>query len=131
MTLLNFREKMYPLFEKAEAKLSERYFADQYLVENNILYYQSEVDVKRLVVPASCRPLVLHVAHTVPWAGDLGRQKTYLRLGSRFFWPTMYTDTLDYCRTCSVCQKTSIVHRSEKAPLCPLPVIQFNSILFI
>ena len=79
--------------------------------------------MKRLVVPASCRPLVLHVAHTVLWAGHLGRQKPYLRLGSRVFWPTMYTDTLDYCRTCSVCQKISIVRRSERVPMCQLPVI--------
>uniref|UniRef100_A0A3B3HIN5 Gypsy retrotransposon integrase-like protein 1 n=3 Tax=Oryzias latipes TaxID=8090 RepID=A0A3B3HIN5_ORYLA len=93
----------------------------RFLVENDILYATGEAG-KRLVVPVSCRPLVLHLAHTIPWAGHLGQQKTYMRLGSRFFWPTMFKDVKQYCSTCPDCQVTSHI-KVRQAPLHPLPVI--------
>ncbi|KAL0194735.1 hypothetical protein M9458_008307 [Cirrhinus mrigala] len=77
----------------------------------------------RLVVPSCYRPLVLHLAHTVPWAGHLGQQKTYSRISSRFYWPTLYTDVQTHCNTCAICQKTSPVSQRGRAPLQPLPVI--------
>ncbi len=66
---------------------------------------------------------VLHLAHTVPWAGHLGQQKTYARISSRFHWPTLYTDVLAHCNTCTTCQKTSAVPQRSRVPLQPLPVI--------
>uniref|UniRef100_A0A8C7WTQ9 Gypsy retrotransposon integrase-like protein 1 n=1 Tax=Oryzias sinensis TaxID=183150 RepID=A0A8C7WTQ9_9TELE len=65
----------------------------------------------------------MHLAHTLPWAGHLGRHKTYLRVSSRFFWPSMYTDIQTYCATCPTCQKTAITHKSDRALLHPLPII--------
>lgn len=35
----------------------------------------------------------------------------------------MYRDTLSYCSTCPVCQKTSYVRRSARTPVYPLAVI--------
>eukprot|EP00063_Salmo_salar_P015300 XP_013990135.1 PREDICTED: uncharacterized protein LOC106566551 [Salmo salar] len=111
------------LFDKALAGDSQSSCGGIYTVDNHILYLGSEADSRKLVVPSTCRPLVLNLAHTVPWAGHLGQHKTYLRLGSRFFWPSMYTDVQTYCKTCPTCQKTSAVRRSDRAPLCSLPVI--------
>uniref|UniRef100_A0A4W5LFJ3 Gypsy retrotransposon integrase-like protein 1 n=1 Tax=Hucho hucho TaxID=62062 RepID=A0A4W5LFJ3_9TELE len=111
------------LFDKAFAGDSQSSCGGIYTVDNHILYLGSEADSRKLVVPSTCRPLVLNLAHTVPWAGHLGQHKTYLRLGSRFFWPSMYTDVQTYCKTCPTCQKTSAVRRSDRAPLCSLPVI--------
>ncbi|XP_031668019.1 uncharacterized protein LOC116359314 [Oncorhynchus kisutch] len=111
------------LFDKALAGDSQSLCGGIYTVDNHILYLGSEADSRKLVVPSTCRPLVLNLAHTVPWAGHLGQHKTYLRLGSRFFWPSMYTDVQKYCKSCPTCQKTSAVRRSERAPLCSLPVI--------
>ncbi len=95
---------------------------EQYVLQNDVLYVQTG-DVLRLIVPLSCRPLVLHLAHTVPWAGHLAQHKTYTRISSRFYWPTMYTDVQTYCTTCSTCQKTSTVRQRSRAPLHPLPII--------
>ncbi len=89
---------------------------------NDVLYVQAN-DATRLVVPTCCRPFVLHLAHTVPWAGHLGQQKTYARISSRFHWPTLYTDVLTHCNTCTTCQKTSAVPQRSRAPLQPLSVI--------
>lgn len=67
--------------------------------------------VTHLVIPKCYRSLVLHLAHTIPWSGHLAHQKTYQRLSSSSFWPSMYTDVRTHCATCSVCSglKTSAV----------------------
>lgn len=52
----------------------------KYTLHNDVLYEGEEPGSRRLVVPSSCRLLVLHLAHTIPWAGHLGHHKTYLRL---------------------------------------------------
>lgn len=114
-----------PLYDKALAQENHTVSVggSVYSIHNHILYLESDSDCKRLVVPSSCRPLVLNLAHTIPWAGHLGQYKTYLRLGSRFYWPSMYTDVQTHCNTCPECQKTSAVRRSDRAPLQPMPVI--------
>ncbi|XP_039469438.1 uncharacterized protein LOC120440644 [Oreochromis aureus] len=95
---------------------------EKFIVDKNVLY-AVDGDHQRLVIPSSCRPLIMHLAHTLPWAGHLGRQKTYMRVSSRFFWPSMYTDIQKYCRTCPTCQKTCPARKSDRALLLPLPVI--------
>ena len=95
---------------------------DCFVVDKGLLYMQTDT-LNRLVIPVACRQVVMYLAHTVPWAGHLGRHKTYMRVSSRFFWPGMYTDIQQYCMTCPICQKTCIPRRSERARLHPLPVI--------
>lgn len=64
--------------------------AERYVVEDDVLYVLS--DGVNLVVPECCRSLILHLAHTIPWSGHLAHQKTYHRISSRFYWPSMCTD---------------------------------------
>ncbi len=111
-----------PLFEKTVSANPSNLCNEKYVLMNDVLYVQAN-DVTRLVVPTCCHPFVLHLAHTVPWAGHLGQQKTYARISSRFHWPTLYTDVLTHCNTCTTCQKTSAVPQRSRAPFQPLPVI--------
>ena len=78
--------------------------------------------VDQLVLPLQCRGVVLKMAHDIPLAGHLGKEKTAQRILQRFYWPTLYHDVAEYCRGCAVCQKSSH-HRVRHAPLVPLPVI--------
>lgn len=94
-----------------------------YILHNDVLNQGKETDNLRLVVPGSCRSLVLHLAHTIPWVGHLGHQKTYLRLASRFVWPTMYSDVQAYCKSCPERQGTCATRKAGRAPLQPMPVI--------
>ena len=96
---------LYKQVEDGEGKQDS---GPRFVVENDILYAMGDAG-KHLVVPTSCRPLVLHLAHTVPWAGHLGSQKTYMRLGSRFYWP-------------GICQVTTHI-KAKQVPLHPLPII--------
>ena len=93
-----------------------------FVMDQNVLYI-IENGVKRLVVPESCRSLVMYLGHTLPWAGHLGRNKTYMRISARFYWPSMYSDIQNYCSTCPVCQQSCAVRKSDRALLHPLPVI--------
>ena len=80
------------------------------------------VEVEQLVLPQECRQDVLKLAHSIPLAGHMGKDKTARRILDRFYWPTLYKDVADFCRQCSTCQKTSH-SRVRRAPLQPLPVI--------
>ena len=74
------------------------------------------------MLPEQCRQGVLQLAHTIPLAGHLGKDKTAQQILQRFYWPTLYKDVADYCRCCEICQKSSRYH-GQRAPLIPLPVL--------
>lgn len=38
-----------------------------------------------LVVSVVCQLMILHLAHTLPWAVHVSRNKTYSRIASRFY----------------------------------------------
>ena len=75
------------------------------------------------MLPQKCRAKVLELAHQIPLAGHLGRDKTADRLLYRFYWPTLYKDVGEYCRQCEVCQKTRS-RKPRRAPLIPLPILE-------
>ncbi|KAM4549940.1 uncharacterized protein V3H82_019144 [Fundulus diaphanus] len=117
-------ETLKPVFTKVLGGLdSAKGNRNNYVIDDNDVLYLVSDCVKRLVVPSSCRQRIMHLAHTVPWAGHLGRNKTYMRIASRFYWPSMYSDVQTYCKTCPTCQKTCFVRQSDRACLQPLPVI--------
>ena len=99
----------------------------KYLWRDGLLYCRhresgSEVEMEQIVLPWKCRKTVLHLAHTVPTAGHLGRKKTASRILSRFYWPTLFKDVADFCRSCQNCQKYTH-KRAKKAPLISLPIM--------
>ena len=55
-------------------------------------------------------------------AGHLGWKKMTNRLLERFFWPGIYMDVQELCRTCPECQRVAC-HHKHKDPLMPLPVV--------
>ena len=84
---------------------------------------KESMSVEQLVLPRACRQDVLRIAHSVPLAGHLGRDKTTQCLLSTFYWPTLHKDTADFCRRCKECQKAK-GSRVEPAPLIPLPILE-------
>ena len=81
-----------------------------------------EFMVDQLVLPLQCRKEVLELAHSIPLAGHLGKDKTARRVLQRFYWPTLYRDVAECCRTCPTCQKTS-PRRPKQVPMKPLPIV--------
>ena len=67
--------------------------------------------------------MVLQLAHEIPLAGHLGKEKTRRRVLRYFYWPTLFRDVEQFCRACVACQKSS-PRGVMKAPLIPLPIIE-------
>ena len=76
----------------------------------------------QLVLPSRCRSVVMELAHSIPLAGHLGKNKTTDRVLQRFYWPTLRKDVADFCKRCETCQKTSRV-KPQHAPMIPLPIV--------
>ncbi|XP_075779243.1 uncharacterized protein LOC142827525 [Pelodiscus sinensis] len=83
---------------------------------------QTQAEICQLLVPQRLRTTVLRLAHDVPWAGHLGREKTLCRLAQRFFWPGIHHAVRDYCASCPECQRAN-PGGVPRAPLVPLPVV--------
>ena len=100
---------------------------------NNGLLYQkwrpegsTDGDVrtcKQLVLPQQCRQAVLQLAHDVPMAGHMGITRTKDRLLQRYYWPGVFTDVANYCRSCEVCQKNNSKYPT-KAKMISMPLIE-------
>ena len=71
---------------------------DQFLIENEILYKVNNTKIQ-LCVPERLRRSVMHQCHDVPASGHLGMKRSYQRLTSRYYWPTMHRDLEEYIRT--------------------------------
>ena len=79
--------------------------------------------VEQLVLPEQFHAIVCKLAHTIPLAGHLGRDKTAKKISKRFFWPTLFRDVADYCRRCPECQCTA-KGSQRRVPLIPLPMMR-------
>ena len=99
-----------------------------YFKEDGVLYRRwvptgrPEMSIEQLVLPKRCRGTVLEMVHEIPISGHQGKEKTRQRVLRRFFWPSVYKDIEEYCRSCRICQKTTHSF-GTRAPLFPLPII--------
>ncbi|XP_075775938.1 uncharacterized protein LOC142826874 [Pelodiscus sinensis] len=76
----------------------------------------------QLLVPKAYRWRVMEMAHDNPWAGHLGIEKTQQRVIQRFYWPGVYQDVKNFCRSCPQCQRTAEA-RVPRAALVPMPLV--------
>ena len=77
--------------------------------------------VEQIVLPKRYRDQVIKLAHDLPLAGHLGREKTTQRILRCFYWPTLFQDVKQYCQSCTECQLYG--GRKGRAPLVPLLII--------
>ena len=101
----------------------------QFVEQDGLLYHvwtpkkKPGEAVEQLVLPEQFHQIVCKLAHTIPLAGHLCRDKTVKRISRRFFWPALFHDVADYCRRCPECQRTAKgSHR--RVPLIPLPIMK-------
>ena len=82
--------------------------AENFFRRDGLLYRQysppgtdhGEPDIDQLVLPSPLRPTVLKLAHDIPMAGHFGKKKTADGIRSQFYWPGLFRDVEEYCRTC-------------------------------
>ena len=79
----------------------------------------------QIVVPTIYRREVMSLAHEHPMAGHLGVNKTYERINTHFWWPTLKRDVSEFCKSCPVCQIVGKPNQKiPRAPLQPIPAFQ-------
>jgi hypothetical protein len=89
-------------------------------------------EVHQVVLPESYRTDVIRIAHELPLSGHLGVRKTQGRILKHFYWPGVFRDIAEFCRTCSTCQVVGKPNQVIKpAPLIPIPAVgnPFDSII--
>ena len=101
-----------------------------FVEEDGLLYRKwtrrdqgEDSSINQLVLPVKCRQDVLKIAHSVPLGGNLGHKKTFNRIALHFYWPTMYKEVANFCRSCETCQRFGR-HKTCCVPLVPLPVVE-------
>lgn len=60
---------------------------------------------------------ILEENHSLPHSGHFGFQKTYEKVKSKFYWPSMKDDIHRYVQTCPSCQENKLVRKKNKEPM--------------
>ena len=88
----------------------------------------------QLIAPQSLRSLIFKQLHSSHLAGHMGRDKTFMSVRRRFYWPGMSADIRRWCKQCDVCAQNKRGPGTGKAPLtqfsvgAPLDVIALDII---
>ena len=61
-------------------------------------------EYEQIVLPEEYRTQVLRMAHALPLAGHLGKQKTAQRILRRFYWSSVSKDVKKYWQQCPECE---------------------------
>ncbi|KAI5625238.1 hypothetical protein C0J50_15204 [Silurus asotus] len=114
----------------ANQSRSERY-QSMYRIEDGVMMRKWSpvspddrwLETFQLVVPCLFRKHVLSLAHDHPCSGHAGIRKTYQRILRYFFWPSIKSDVIRYCKTCNTCQVVGKPNQVvPPAPLNPIVV---------
>ena len=81
------------------------------------------MEVSQLALPSLYRQTVPQLAHQIPLAGHMGKNKTAACIHQCFYWLTLIKDVNDYCQSCMECQKCSMRPR-PRAPMVPLRTVE-------
>ena len=109
--------------EQREVKEFFRNRGSTIIEDNGVLYIQSEFGgqkVTQLVTPSSLVHRILQKGHDE--GGHLGADKTLDVIRRKYYWPTLFRDVKDWCRTCKPCQQRKNPVANPKAPLQYPPV---------
>lgn len=81
-------------------RVSDEGMLYKYVNDNN---FYEPYDKWKIVVSKPQRSQILYNAHNDPKSGHLGIYKTYNKILSKYFWPKMKSDVVNYIRKCRIC----------------------------
>ena len=101
---------------------------ESFVVRDGLLYRRlvnvtSNQTVWQLCVPKPLRESVLIATHDSIFGGHMAFKSTLKRIYPFFFWPGYAKEIKEYCRSCTICQKTFPKGRVAPAPLQEQPLI--------
>ncbi|KAL4025105.1 hypothetical protein IC575_013482 [Cucumis melo] len=87
--------------------------------KNGLWHYKDRLVLSK---SSSLIPAILSTYHDSVVGGHSGFLRTYKRLASELYWPSMKTDVKKYCEECIVCQRNKTMALSPAGLLTPLEV---------
>ena len=89
-----------------------------FFLKEDLLYRRLSEDAKCnvvcLVLPTVCRLPVMKIAHEM---GHFAAKKTWQRLKKLFFWSNIRKDAIQYCISCTDCQKQRRITVWDRVPI--------------
>eukprot|EP00731_Ephydatia_muelleri_P029828 Em0021g351a len=120
-TIRFLEEGELPQEEKQARKLALQ--APMFAVTDGILYYvETKGGVRRVVLPKHLQRQLVEESHGGRYAGHFCGPKVYSMLAKHWWWEGMYTDVLQFCRSCPECAIATGGGRPVKPLLSPIPV---------
>eukprot|EP00731_Ephydatia_muelleri_P016088 Em0009g512a len=120
-TIRFLEEGELPQEEKQARKLALQ--APMFAVTDGILYYvETKGGVRRVVLPKHLQRQLVEESHGGRYAGHFCGPKVYSMLAKHWWWEGMYTDVLQFCRSCPECAIATGGGRPVKLLLSPIPV---------
>lgn len=106
--------------------IDEHQDTQSYFMYDLDLLYRVHVEpsgevLHHMFVPQQLRSTMLSLGHDILLAGHIGNKKTRDRIMKHFFWPGIFNDIAEYCRSCPECQMGTAKGRVHRAPLVSIP----------
>ena len=99
--------------------IKKYYFDDPYLFK----YYPDQL--MRRCVSYDYQIGVLTFCHSEACGGHFSARKTTDKiLQASFYWPTLFKDCFEFCKTCALCQQLGGVTKRNMMPLTPILIIE-------
>lgn len=93
--------------------------------EDPVLFKYCSDQVIRRCVPESEFHSILTFCHSSACGGHFSGRKTAAKvLQSGFYWPTLFKDAYNFCKTCIRCQQMGTMSRRDMMPLTPILVVE-------
>ncbi len=116
-----------------ELVAAHHYYKD----EDGLLFFRDANWKARLCVPCSLVRETLQEHHESTWeTAHAGAAHLYHCLAYRYYWPSMWKDIAQFCRTCDVCQKIKPdlsgkkgLLRPHRVPQLPWDVVSLDLIM--
>ena len=103
-----------------------------YLMLDDILYHIDADEQLKLVIPKDIRNDLISSVHTGHLGGHMGRDKTYEKISSRYFWSGMTKDVFGYLEACVECKQANLqrVAPDMQESTCPTFPFEFVALDF-
>lgn len=88
-------------------KLKTDFEAGRFLLLDELIYRRKGSRTSLVLLDKDVRTSALSACHDEVTSGHFSLEKTYARLQPLVWWPGMYDDTLEYCKSCDSCQRAN------------------------
>ncbi|MBY3555987.1 transposase family protein, partial [Modestobacter lapidis] len=96
-----------------------------YIWEDPVLFKYCADQMIRRCIPENEVGDVLKFCHTLACGGHFSGKKTAAKiLQCGFWWPNLFKDAMDFCKSCENCQKMGSISKRNMMPLNPILIVE-------